>query len=90
LLAALGAPDRALTLVDGFLLERGPIMVEPSWRPGQILHNDVRRRFTNFLFTPVMAPVRSLPDFAVLTKAIGLDAYWHQSGQQPEHLTGRA
>jgi DNA-binding winged helix-turn-helix (wHTH) protein len=86
LLAALGAPDRALQVVDGFLLERGPIMVEPNWRPGQILHNDVRRRFTNFLFTPVMAPVRSLPGFAVLTKAIGLDAYWQQSGQQPEHL----
>lgn len=86
MLAELGAADLALQVVEGFLLERGPFMVESSWRPGQILHNDVRRRFTNFLFTPVMAPVHALPGFAAITRGIGLDAYWQQSGHRPEHL----
>jgi DNA-binding winged helix-turn-helix (wHTH) protein len=84
-LAALGAPDRSLQVIEAFLLERGPMMVEPNWRPGQFLHNDVRRRFTNFLFTPVMAPVQALPDFDAVTEAIGLNAYWQSSGHEPEH-----
>lgn len=89
LLAALGATDRSLQVAEGFLLERGPLMVESNWRPGQILHNDVRRRFTNFLFTPAMAPVRALPGFAAVTAGIGLDDYWQQSGHQPEHRARR-
>lgn len=89
LLAALGAADRSLQVVEAVLLERGALMVEPNWRPGQILHNDVRRRFTNFLFTPVMAPVQALPGFAAVTAGIGLDDYWTASGHAPEHRARR-
>ncbi len=92
MLAALNMPDRSLAVVEGYLLERGPARVDPNWKPGQILHNDVRRRFTNFMFTPVMAPVWKLPGFDALTRAIGLEDYWRQSGHAPDFraVAGRA
>lgn len=89
LLAALGAADRSLQVMEGFLLERGPLMIEANWRPGQILHNDVRRRFTSFLFTPVMAPVQALPGFAAVTVGIGLDDYWQTTGHRPDYRARR-
>jgi hypothetical protein len=84
MVAALGAAALPLQGVEAFPLERGPMMVEPTWRPRQILHNTMRRHLTNFLFTPVMAPVQALPGFAAATHAMGLDVYWRQSGHQPE------
>jgi hypothetical protein len=83
-LAALGAPDRALDATEAFLLERGPVMAGTAWRPGQQLHNDVRRRFTNYLFTPVMDDVRSLPRFVAIARDIGLEEYWAKSGSRRE------
>lgn len=86
-LAALGAAEAALAVIQGFLLERGPSGASPVWKPGQVLHNDVRRRFTNFLFTPVMAPVWALPGFDDVLQAIGLVDYWRQSGHAPDFRT---
>lgn len=85
LLAGLSEPAKALAVAEAFLLERGSVMVNPVWRPGELLHNDVRRRFTNFLFTPVMAEVRSLPGFAAMMSDIGLTAFWEATGRVPDY-----
>lgn len=41
-------------------------------------------RNTLYLFIPPMAAMRRDPRFAALTRAIGLDRYWRQSGTRPD------
>jgi hypothetical protein len=88
-LAALGQAEASLAVTEAFLLARGPVMAGSAWRPGQPLHNDVRRRFTNYMFTPVMAPVHALPGFVRLCTDIGLADYWRATGMRPEFLGDR-
>lgn len=85
-LAALGETGGALDILEAFLAERGPLIVATAWRPGQPLHNDVRRRFTNFLFTPVMAPLWREARFERLLADIGLPDFWRAGGHGPEYL----
>jgi DNA-binding winged helix-turn-helix (wHTH) protein/tetratricopeptide (TPR) repeat protein len=87
-LGALGAVDRALDVVEAYLLERGPVMAGTAWRPGQALHYDVRRRLTQFLFLPSMAAVRAHPRFAAIMRDSGIAAYWRASGHRPDYLAG--
>jgi DNA-binding winged helix-turn-helix (wHTH) protein len=90
LLAGLGEVALALDVSEAYLLERGPIAAGTSWRAGQPLHNDLRRRMTNYLFLPVMAPVREDPRFAVIVRDIGLGAYWQRPERKPDYLGTRA
>lgn len=85
LFAGLGEPAKALAVADAFLLERGPAMVNAVWQPGEVLHNGVRRLFTNFLFTPVMAEVRALPGFAEVMADIGMTAFWKATRRVPDY-----
>lgn len=84
--AALGAVKQALAVTEAFLLELGPVMAGSVWRPGQPSHTDVRRRFTNYLFTPVMMPLWDTPGFATIMRDIGLAEYWRRSGHRPDYL----
>jgi hypothetical protein len=86
LLSALGAVEHALDVVEAYLLERGPVTAGTAWRPGQALHNDVRRRMTQFLFLPTLADVRAQPRFAAIVRDSGLAAYWRASGHRPDYL----
>jgi DNA-binding winged helix-turn-helix (wHTH) protein/tetratricopeptide (TPR) repeat protein len=88
-LCALGEPARALDICEAYLLERGPVMAGTAWQPGQMLHNDIRRRFTNYLFTPVMSSARADPRFGRIMRDIGLSDYWRRSGHRPDYLAGR-
>ena len=86
MLAGLGEVTLALDVTEAYLLERGPVVVGTSWRQGQPLHNDLRRRMTNYLFLPVMAQVREEPRFAVIARDVGLAAYWQRPRRKPDYL----
>ena len=85
-LAALGEVDTALDVTEAYLLERGALQAGTTWKPGQPLHVDVRRRLTNHLFLPVCAPLRAHPRFAGFMRQTGLEAFWAATGRTPEHL----
>jgi len=72
LLNHLGATDRAFDLARAYYLEQGPIIAAVSWRPGQPMIQDQRRRKTNMLFTPTAAAMRSDPRFMPLMQQMGL------------------
>ena len=89
MLAGLGEVQLALDVSEAYLLERGPLIAGTSWRPGQLLHNDLRRRMTNYLFLPVMAAVREDPRFAGIARDVGLVSYWQRPGRKPDYLGQR-
>lgn len=86
LLNHLGATDLAFDLARAYYLEQGPILAALSWRPGQPVIRDQRRRKTNMLFTPTAAPMRSDPRFVPLMQQMGLADYWEQRGVRPDFL----
>ena len=86
LLNHLGATDRAFDLARAYYLEQGPIVAALSWRPGQPMIQDQRRRKTNMLFTPTAAAMRSDPRFMPLMQQMGLADYWDQRGVRPDFL----
>jgi hypothetical protein len=75
---------QALDVTEACVLERGPVVAGTSCRQGQPLHIDVRRRMTNYLFLPVMAPVREAPRFEAIVRDVGLVACWQGSGRKPD------
>ena len=86
LLNHLGATDRAFDLARAYYLEQGPIIAAVSWRPGQPVIRDQRRRKTNMLFTPTAAAMWSDPRFMPLMKQMGLADYWDKRGIGPDFL----
>jgi DNA-binding winged helix-turn-helix (wHTH) protein/tetratricopeptide (TPR) repeat protein len=86
LLNHLGATDRAFDLARAYYLEQGPIVAALSWRPGQPIIQDQRRRKTNMLFTPTAAAMRSDPRFMPLMEQMGLADYWDKRGIRPDFL----
>ena len=86
LLNHLGATDRAFDLARAYYLEQGPILAAVSWRPGQPMIQDQRRRKTNMLFTPTAAAMRSDPRFMPLMQQMGLVDYWDKRGIGPDFL----
>ncbi len=86
LLNHLGATDRAFDLARAYYLEQGPILAAVSWRPGQPMIRDQRRRKSNMLFTPTAAAMRSDPRFMPLMKQMGLVDYWNKRGIGPDFL----
>jgi DNA-binding winged helix-turn-helix (wHTH) protein/tetratricopeptide (TPR) repeat protein len=86
LLNHLGATDRAFDLARAYYLEQGPILAAVSWRPGQPVIRDQRRRKTNMLFTPTAAAMRSDPRFMPLMQQMGLVDYWDKRGIGPDFL----
>lgn len=78
-LAAFGEIDSAFQLLSSFYF-------------GGVLPSGVRlppppqyaRRKTDDLFMPTMAGLRARPEFARMTGRLGLDAYWQQTGTQPQ------
>jgi DNA-binding winged helix-turn-helix (wHTH) protein/tetratricopeptide (TPR) repeat protein len=86
LLNHLGATDRAFDLARAYYLEQGPIIAAVSWRPGQPMIKDQRRRKTNMLFTPTAAAMRSDPRFMPLMEKMGLADYWDKRGIRPDFM----
>lgn len=86
LLNHLGATDRAFDLARAYYLEKGPVIASVSWRPGQPVFRDQRRRKSNMLFTPTAATMRSDPRFMPLMEQMGLVDYWDKRGVRPDFL----
>jgi DNA-binding winged helix-turn-helix (wHTH) protein/tetratricopeptide (TPR) repeat protein len=86
LLNHLGATDRAFDLASAYYLEQGPVIAAVSWRPGQPIIRDQRRRKSNMLFTPTAAAMQSDPRFMPLMQQMGLAGYWDKRGIRPDFL----
>jgi tetratricopeptide (TPR) repeat protein len=81
-LSELGELDAAYSIIDGLLLRRGELITQSGMdrTPAQ----DPTWRQTMWLFTPATKALRADPRFVSLTAAIGLDAYWHSRGIEPD------
>ena len=78
--AALGQADLTFEALDAYFFGKGPMA---GAAPAAI--GPYTRRYTSFLFTPPMAPLRSDPRFTALTAAIGLDDYWRATNSAPDY-----
>ncbi len=74
---ALGDAPTAFALFDGYFFGEG------SWGRLAPKGGD-QDRVTSLLFQPPMRPVWREPRFDRLLERIGLDAYWRQSGIEPD------
>lgn len=84
-LNALGAPDRALAVAEGYLLKRGPFAGPMGYGAGQLIVNNQRWKKTMMLFVPATEPMRHLPGFQRLTADMGLDDYWRAARVLPDY-----
>ena len=75
--AALGDKDAAFALLDGYYFDEG------RWAKVAPAAGDMDRS-TYCLFEQPMKNLWPDPRFAALTKRIGLDAYWRESGSTPD------
>lgn len=75
--AALGDSDSAFALLDGYYFGEGP------WAKVAPAAGDMDRS-TFTLFEPPMSRLWHDERFGALTRRIGLDAYWRQSGSTPD------
>ena len=81
-LCALGLPDTAFQLTEGFLLWRGK-MISAGANGRDV--DDYSRRMTQWLFTPPVANMRADPRFLKLCDDFGLTAYWRARGVRPDY-----
>ena len=70
--------DLTFASLERYFLNRGPFGAASPIGP-------FTRRYTDFLFSPALASARADPRFYVLTRAIGLAAYWRMAS-----ISGRA
>lgn len=83
-LSALGELDAAFDVANGFLLDRGSVIVRP--RPDRKLPriNSAGWRNTYGLFTPPTRAMRLDPRFKGLCDGLGLTDYWRERGVGPD------
>jgi DNA-binding winged helix-turn-helix (wHTH) protein len=83
-LCALGLPDTAFDVTEGFLLWRGKFLSTDRSNSKEV--DDYNRRMTQWLFTPPVANLRADPRFAKLSDEFGLTAYWRARRLKPDYL----
>ncbi|HEX8534122.1 MAG TPA: winged helix-turn-helix domain-containing protein [Allosphingosinicella sp.] len=74
--AALGRADLAFEALEAY------------FREGPVAAGQEQPRYTQFLFTPPMAPLRADPRFGAITRAIGLEDYWRSARIPPDYRRG--
>jgi hypothetical protein len=84
-LSAMGEIDAAYDVADGFLLQRGKLLIARDRSPNDTSvaksHSWYR---TQWVFIPATAPLRADPRFPGLCEGIGLTAYWQKRGIWPD------
>ncbi len=87
-LSVLGDVDDAFEIANGLLLFRRPIELrsQAPAKPPPI--RSTGWRFSPWLFTPPLAPLRADPRFKVLCDGIGLTQYWAKRGIKPDYQLG--
>ncbi len=83
-LSFMGALDAAFDVARGFLLRRGPLIVQLRHTPAQASITDLHNRMTMMLWVPATARLRDDPRFLPLCRDIGLVDYWRSSGRRPD------
>jgi len=83
-LSALGELDAAFEVANGFLLDRGSIIVRPRPETTGPRVNGLGWRNTFGLFTPPTRAMRLDPRFKPLADGLGLTDYWRRRGIGPD------
>jgi hypothetical protein len=76
--ATLGRPDLAFARLERYYFNRGEFGATSPSAP-------YVRRYTESLFSLPMASLHGDPRFANLLRDTGLEAYWRQTGTQPDY-----
>jgi len=83
-LSALGELDAAFEVANGYLLDRGSVIVRPRPEAKAPYVNNSGWRNTNGLFTPPTKAMRLDPRFGPLAEGLGLTDYWRRRGVGPD------
>jgi DNA-binding winged helix-turn-helix (wHTH) protein/Tfp pilus assembly protein PilF len=83
-LSALGELDAAFDVANGFLLDRGSVIVRPRAETNGSTANGLGWRNTFGLFTPPTKAMRLDPRFKPLADGLGLTEYWRRRGLGPD------
>lgn len=86
-LSALGEGQLALEVAQGFLLQKGKVMVRQRHTPLQPSVTDSHHRMTMMLWIPATANLRAEPGFKGFCDDLGLATYWTRAGVQPDFMT---
>ena len=87
-LCALGDLEAAFEIADKLLLFRQPVERRPGSSPPRSKVNSTAWRFSPWLFTPPLAPLRADPRFETLCEGVGLTEYWAKRGIVPDYRRG--
>ena len=79
IMSALGDLDNAFAIADGFLLSRGPVVLQRKPGPRSWLDGPGWRN-TLGLFIPPTKAMRLDPRFSLLCDGLGLTEYWRKRG----------
>jgi len=83
-MSALGELDAAFEIANGFLLGRGPLIVQPQTDARLPSVSNWAWRNTHGLFTPPTKAMRLDPRFRPLADGLGLTEYWRKRGIGPD------
>lgn len=86
--AALGRPDAAFRVCQAYFFGEGFAIADVRFSPEQRVYTRRDNRRTQFLFHPSTASLRADPRFGILTRRLGLDAYWREMAVRPDHQRG--
>ena len=86
-LSALGRLDEAFAVLRAYFFGEGFDAGEVRFARAQASFTPRNDRQTSFLFNPALKSARADPRFAKLTVDLGLNNYWHASGQKPDYLS---
>lgn len=82
---ALGKVDDAFTIANAYYFSRGFTVPDVRFTVAQGSYSPMAQRPTGFLFNPATAPMRGDRRFDALTRDLGLERYWRESGSQPDY-----
>ncbi|WP_228243670.1 winged helix-turn-helix domain-containing protein [Porphyrobacter sp. GA68] len=87
-LSALGEAAEAYEVARGFLVQRGPVLVNQRHTHAQPSVTDQHHRMTMMLWIPATQNLRLEPRFGELCTDMGLVRYWKEAGTGPDFRGG--
>lgn len=86
--SALGEIDAAFGIAQAYYFDRGFAIGNNRYEPERRMFTPLNQRHTRGLFLPSTVAMRADARFGALTRELGLDAYWRDSGVQPDCRSG--